>query len=424
MIFGRMPVELKSPTIFPVAGSAPLELELEDLLHGDGVAFHPHHLGDRDDLARAVLEARQLDDQVDGTGNLLADGLQGQVHAGHQDQGLEPREGLTGRVGVDRRHRSIVAGVHGLEHVEGLTGAALADHDAVGAHPQGVDDQIADVDAALAVDVRRARLEPAHVFLVELELGGVLDGDDPLVDRDEPGADVEEGRLPGTGAPGDDDVGPGQDARLDERGALLGDGSETDQVGNLIGVLRELPDGQQGAVERHRRDGGVDARSVQEPGIAERCPRVDPPADRRDDGVDDPHEVSLVVEANVGQQDLALAFDVHHLRTIDHDLGQAVVLDQRPNRPQGLHVAVVETGVGGDAHRWDSSWAPRTATRLKGRQGRFSPLATDGRPRQHNRYTIFSRLPGRSRLPCPPQHRSREYCMSPGGPACEGRRVR
>ena len=125
------------------------------------------------------------------------------------------------------------------------------------------------LDAALAVDVRRARLEPADVLLVELQLGGVLDGDDPLVDRDEAGADVEQRGLAGAGAAGDDDVGPGQDAGLDEGRALLGDGPEADQVGDLVRVLGELPDGQQGAVERHRGDGGVDARAVQEAGVAE-----------------------------------------------------------------------------------------------------------------------------------------------------------
>ena len=33
---------------------------------------------------------------------------------------------------------------------------------------------------ALALDVRRARLEPQHVALLQLELGGILDRDDPL----------------------------------------------------------------------------------------------------------------------------------------------------------------------------------------------------------------------------------------------------
>ena len=78
-----------------------------------------------------------------------------------------------------------MARVHGLEHVERLGAADLADDDAVGAHTQGVADELADADLALALDVRRARLERDDVLLLELELGRVLDRDDALVVRDE-----------------------------------------------------------------------------------------------------------------------------------------------------------------------------------------------------------------------------------------------
>ena len=74
-----------------------------------------------------------------------------------------------------------MAGVHRLEHVERFLAADLADHDAIGPHTQGVDHQLPLPDGALAFDVRRPRLEPRHVLLVELELGGVFDGDDALV---------------------------------------------------------------------------------------------------------------------------------------------------------------------------------------------------------------------------------------------------
>ena len=78
-----------------------------------------------------------------------------------------------------------MAGVHRLQHVERRGVADLADDDAVGPHAQRVADQVADRDLALALDVRRAGLEAQHVLLVELELGGVLDGDDALVLGDE-----------------------------------------------------------------------------------------------------------------------------------------------------------------------------------------------------------------------------------------------
>ena len=168
------------------------------------------------DLARAVLEAVLVDDQVDRRGDLLADGAHRQVDAGHQHHRLEPGEHVARRVGVAGGQRAVVAGVHGLEHVERLAAAALADDDAVGPHAQRVAHQVADRDLALALDVGRARLERDDVLLAQLELGGVLDGDDALVVRDEGRQHVEQRRLARAGAAGDEDVEPRLDARAQE----------------------------------------------------------------------------------------------------------------------------------------------------------------------------------------------------------------
>src|SRR6478672_786468 len=95
-------------------------LEDEPVLHDDHITFHALDLGDVDDLPGPVLEAALLDDEIDRRGDLLADRPQGQVDAGHQHHRLEPREHVARRVGVARRHRTVVAGVHGLEHVQCL----------------------------------------------------------------------------------------------------------------------------------------------------------------------------------------------------------------------------------------------------------------------------------------------------------------
>src|SRR4051812_20871367 len=47
-------------------------LENEHVLHDDGVALHPLYLRDVHDLARAILEAGLVDDQVDRGADLLA----------------------------------------------------------------------------------------------------------------------------------------------------------------------------------------------------------------------------------------------------------------------------------------------------------------------------------------------------------------
>ena len=85
-----------------------------------------------------------------------------------------------------------MAGVHRLQHVEGFTGADFADDDPVGPHAKRVLDQVALRDLAPALDIRRPRLEPDNMLLLELELGRILDRDDPLVAVDEGGHRVEQ----------------------------------------------------------------------------------------------------------------------------------------------------------------------------------------------------------------------------------------
>ncbi len=107
----------------------------------------------------------------------------------------------------------ILARRHRLEHVERLAGTTLADDDPVRPHVQRIAQQVADRDLAGPFEVRRTRLERHHVRLAELQLGGVLDRDDPFVLRDERGEHVERRRLAGPGAAGHEDVEPSLDAR-------------------------------------------------------------------------------------------------------------------------------------------------------------------------------------------------------------------
>src|SRR3954464_8225453 len=81
-------------------------LEDEHVLHDDDVAFHPLDLGDVDDLPGPVLEAALLDDEVDGRGDLLAEGADGEVAAGHEHHRLEPGQHVARAVRMARRHRA------------------------------------------------------------------------------------------------------------------------------------------------------------------------------------------------------------------------------------------------------------------------------------------------------------------------------
>ena len=192
----------------------------EEVLGDDDVAFHPHHLGDVGDAARAVAQARGLDDDVDRAADHLADGARRQRIAAHGDHRFDARQRLARAVGVQRAHRAVVAGVHGLQQVERLGSAHLADDDALGPHAQAVAHEVAHGDLALAFEVGRPRFQPHHVRLLQLQFGGVLAGDDALVVVDVAGQAIEQRRLARAGAAGDDGVDPAAADDLEDLGAL------------------------------------------------------------------------------------------------------------------------------------------------------------------------------------------------------------
>ena len=233
-----------------------------------------------------------------------------------------------------------MARVHRLEHVERLGAADLADDDPVGAHAQAVADEVADRDLALALDVRRARLEPQRVALVELELGGVLDRDDAVVVRDRLGEDVQERRLSGAGTARDEDVQARLDAALEELDRLGRQRPEPDHVLEAEPVAGELPDRDERPGERERRDDRVDAAAVGEARVDHRRRLVDAAADLRHDLVQDPAQVRLVVEPDARLVELALALDPDVVGPVDHDLADGVVGEQPLER------AVAEDVVG------------------------------------------------------------------------------
>ncbi len=167
---------------------------------GDHVAFHALNFRDGDDFAGAVTQALQMADHVDCRRNLLANSPDGQVHTGHESHRFEAGECIARAVGVGGRHRAVVAGVHGLKHVQRGLIANLADDDPVGPHTQGVDHQVLNGDFALAFDVCRPGLQGDDVLLPELQFSRVLDGKNTLIGRDEAGQDVQERGLARAGA--------------------------------------------------------------------------------------------------------------------------------------------------------------------------------------------------------------------------------
>ena len=207
-----------------------------------------------------------------------------------------------------------------------------------GPHTQAVLDQVAHGDLAFAFEVGRPGFQAHHVRLLQLQLGGVLAGDDALVVVDELRETVEQRGFAGAGAAGDDGVDAAAAENLQDLGAFRRDRAELDQVVEPELVLLEFADGERGAVERERRRDHVDARAVREARVADRRGFIDAPADLADDALADVEELLVVAEADAGLLNLAGDFDVDRAGAVHHDVGDVVARQQRLERAVAQHV--------------------------------------------------------------------------------------
>ena len=157
---GRIPVGTSSTPELP-SGVDAVPLEREDLLHATTSPSMPVI------SCRLTMRRRPSERRASCTTMWIAEAIWlrtarvRDVEARHRHHVLDPRQRVARRVGVDRRQRAVVAGVHRLQHVERLGAAHLADDDAVGAHAQRVDhEQSRCVTSPLPSMFGRPRLEP------------------------------------------------------------------------------------------------------------------------------------------------------------------------------------------------------------------------------------------------------------------------
>ncbi len=128
-----MPVERCRPMTFPLMSLAHQVVD-EEVLGDDGVAFHAHHLGD----VRDAGASRRADGPPETTTSMEAQIISRIVRDGSEKPPIVIMDVCAGQrfarvVGVQRAHRSVMAGVHRLQQVEGFRSADFADDDAFGA---------------------------------------------------------------------------------------------------------------------------------------------------------------------------------------------------------------------------------------------------------------------------------------------------
>ena len=222
-----------------------------------------------------------------------------------------------------------MAGIHRLEQVEGFGPSHLADDDPLGAHAQAVAHQIAHGDRAFALQIGRPRFEAHHMRLLQLQLRRVLAGDDALIRRDVAGQAVEQGGLARAGAAGDQDVAA---AMADDRKQRLGlrrQRAESDELVERQPLAPEFADGERRAVEGEGRKDDIDAAAIGKPCIADRRRFIHPPADPAGDALADIGELAVIGETDRRGAHPAVDLDIALARTIDHDVGDAVLSEER-----------------------------------------------------------------------------------------------
>ena len=225
-------------------------------------------------------------------------------------------------------HRSVVTGVHRGEEVKALRAADFAQDDAVRTHTQRILHQIADGDRALAFQVRRAGFQRQPVRLLQAQFGRVFDREHALARVDHLRKGVEHGRLTRTGTARDDDVHPAGPGDLEAGRHLLAHRTEVLEHVDGDRLFRELTDRDGGAAQAERRHDDVDAAAVLEAGVGQRGGLVDAAADLVDDPLGDLEQVLFVAEADRGELQLTLLFDVGLVRAVDHDIGHVRIVQQ------------------------------------------------------------------------------------------------
>ena len=169
--------------------------------------------------------------------------------------------------------------------------------------------------------------------LLQGQLGGVLNGDDPLSIRNHSGQRIEEGRLAGAGSAGDENIEPGYHQDAQEVSSFLGQAVAGNEIRKAEG-LREPSNGDCRPIERKRWNNDVDTLSAGETRVHHRAGFVHSTVDRGDDAINELIQLGLGCEAGGNPLDPSGSLDEDVLHAVDHDLGDGMIRDERLEHPQ------------------------------------------------------------------------------------------
>ena len=118
------------------------------------------------DATSSVGLPRDLHNQVNGCGDLRLDGLFRQAHVAHHCHCFHAGQGVSRSIGVDRRQRPVVTGVHCLQHVQAFLAANFAEHDAVRTHTKCIHYQLSLTNRTGSFHIWRPGFEAHNMLLL------------------------------------------------------------------------------------------------------------------------------------------------------------------------------------------------------------------------------------------------------------------
>jgi len=100
--------------------------------------------------------------------------------AGSKSQCLQPSRDTGGGVCVNRSATTLVPGIESSQQVDHLGSSNLTNHQSVGTHSQRLTNQIAHAHVPGTLNVGRSNFQPHDVFVVRVQLAGILHDQDSL----------------------------------------------------------------------------------------------------------------------------------------------------------------------------------------------------------------------------------------------------
>ena len=145
---------------------------------------------------------------------------------------------------------------------------------------------------------------------------------------------IQEGGLAGAGAAGDQNADPRLHRGRQHLHHLRRDALQLHQ---LIGGQRtgaKTADRQRRPIQRQRRNNGIDARAVRQPGVDHRRGLIHSAAHARHDAVDDLQKVAIVAKRRIHSLQQTALFNEHMVFVVHQDVGDLWIPKQGLQRPQ------------------------------------------------------------------------------------------